>query len=177
MITKPIIRKANFNDADALSRIGVSTFTDTFGHLYASADLQAFLRAHHGPEYYASLLGDAACKVWVAEDQAGALVGYCSCGPCDLPAPQMPENAGELKRLYIEKSQQGSGLGRRFMDIALNHLEAEFDHLYVGVWSENSRAQQLYRSYCFEKIAEYIFMVGAHRDDEWIMKRKAPLQR
>jgi ribosomal protein S18 acetylase RimI-like enzyme len=59
------------------------------------------------------------------------------------------------------------------MDIALSWLEERFDHLYVGVYSENFRAQELYRRYGFEKVGEYHFMVGDHADLEWIMRRSA----
>ena len=57
------------------------------------------------------------------------------------------------------------------MDIAISWLDARFDHLYVGVYSENFRAQELYRRYGFEKVGEYRFMVGNHADLEWIMRR------
>jgi ribosomal protein S18 acetylase RimI-like enzyme len=167
------IRRANQNDAEALSRIGKSTFTETFAHLYAPADLQAFLDDSHSPEFYAELLGDETCAAWLAEDETGAAVGYCTCGPCGLPAPEMPEKSGELQRLYVEKTKQGSGLGRAFLDIAIGWLEDHFDHVYLGVYEENHRAQKLYEAYGFQKIGEYIFMVGAHPDQEWIMKRNA----
>lgn len=167
------IRRAKLSDAETLSALGRSTFTDTFGHLYATADLNAFLRDSHSRAYYENVLSDEACAAWIAEDQTGAAVGYCTCGPCGLPAPEMPEKSGELHRLYVKKSQQGAGLGRRFLDVALGWLDDNFDHLYVGVWSENDGAQRLYESYGFQKIGDYFFMVGEHPDREWIMKRRA----
>lgn len=173
MNAKPTIRRAEVNDAEALSRIGKSTFIETFAHLYAPADLKTFLDDSHSPEFYAGLLADEASAAWLAEDENGAVVGYCTCGPCGLPAPEMPEKSGELQRLYVEKSQQGSGLGHAFLDIALGWLDDNFDHCYVGVYAENAGAQKLYKAYGFQKIAEYIFMVGAHPDQEWIMKRRA----
>jgi len=171
MTSKPSIRRAEETDAEALSRIGISTFTETFGHLYSSADLNAFLTESHSPEFYAAFLNDETCATWIAEGAQGEAAGYCTCGPCGLPAPEMPANAGELHRLYVQKTQQGSGLGRAFLDIAIDWLEAHFAALYVGVWAQNTGAQRLYRAYGFEKIAEYIFMVGEHPDPEWIMKR------
>lgn len=173
MSVGPRIRPVELSNAETLSALGKSTFTDTFGHLYAPADLNAFLTASHSTEFYENFLEDDACAAWIAEDEYGAAVGYCTCGPCGLPAPEMPEKSGELHRLYVKKSQQGSGLGRRFLDIAIVWLEANFDYLYVGVWSENEGAQRLYKSYGFEKIADYVFMVGEHPDSEWIMKRRA----
>ncbi|MEO1136913.1 MAG: GNAT family N-acetyltransferase [Pseudomonadota bacterium] len=173
MSALPAIRQAGPEDASALSALGVSTFSETFGRLYRPEDLAAFLRDHHSVDYYARFLSDPEAACWVMEEDRGTLVGYCTCAPCTLPAPDMPPESGELCRLYISEGAQGVGLGKTFMDIALRWLEARFDHLYVGVYSENIRAQKLYQRYGFEKVAEYHFMVGSHPDLEWVMKRRA----
>ena len=107
----------------------------------------------------------------MAQARGGEVVGYCTVAPCTLPAPDMPARSGELCRLYLTGAAQGQGLGKAFMDIAISWLDARFDHLYVGVYSENFRAQELYRRYGFEKVGEYRFMVGNHADLEWIMRR------
>jgi len=159
------------DDADRLSQLGVETFVQAFGHLYSRKDLDAFLEAHHSPDAYTKILGDAALRTWCAETQEGVPVGYAIAGPCNLPAPDMPENAGELKRIYILQDYQGGGLGRRMLDTAFDWLEGNFEHLYIGVYSENVGAQRLYASYGFEKVGEYDFMVGANADLEFIMMR------
>jgi len=168
-------RRATSDDADALSRIGYATFTATFGHLYSAENLNAFLEKYHSKAFYAGLLEDPEMAVWIAEsptsEGASAVVGYCTAGPCGLPAPDMPENSGELCRIYVDASARGSGLGTAMLTAALDWLEKRFDHLYVGVFSENFGAQKLYARHGFEKIAEYDFMVGDHADREWIMKR------
>ncbi|MEX6632021.1 GNAT family N-acetyltransferase [Hyphococcus lacteus] len=165
------IRRAVPADAAVLTVLGAATFTDTFGHLYDPKDLNAYLDEGHSREYYDALLTDQECAVWVAEGDNKAITGYCAAGPCSLPVNDMPLNSGELYRLYLEQSQQGTGLGRAFMDIVLAWLEANFEHLYVGVYAENVRAQKLYQRYGFEKVQDYIFMVGEYPDPEWIMKR------
>ncbi len=167
------IRRATIADATALAELGVSTFNESFAHLYGAGDLTAFLTHNHSPGYYADFLTDPETASWIAEDAAGTLIGYCTAAPCSLPAPEMPGNSGELCRLYIDQQHQGRGLGKAFIDTALDWLESRFDHLYVGVYSGNAGAQKLYSSYGFEKVAEYHFMVGQHPDLEWIMKRNA----
>lgn len=165
-------RRATLADAPALSRLGADTFSETFAHLYKPEDLAAFLREHHSTAYYETFLSNSETAAWVIEAPDGTLAGYCTCAPCTLPAPDMPPRSGELCRLYIGSAIQGAGHGKAFMDIALDWLNARFDHLYVGVYSENARAQKLYRRYGFQKVAEYHFMVGTHPDLEWIMKRE-----
>ncbi|GJL91032.1 GNAT family N-acetyltransferase [Hyphococcus sp.] len=167
------IRRATIDDASALAELGVSTFNETFAHLYAPEDLNAFLKYNHSVEYYTEFLNDPEAAAWVAETPEGEPIGYCTVAPCSLPAPDMPVSSGELCRLYIDQHYQGAGLGKAFIDVALDWLECHFKHLYVGVYSENFGAQKLYQSYGFEKVAEYHFLVGNQPDLEWIMKRTA----
>ncbi|WP_411816051.1 N-acetyltransferase family protein [Hyphococcus sp. DH-69] len=165
------IRRAVPADLSALKDLGTKTFMDTFGGLYDPKDLDAYLSEGHSREYYDELLSDDECAVWVADGNNGRLCGYCAAGPCGLPVDNMPLNSGELYRLYLDAAQHGTGLSRAFMDIVIAWLETRFEHLYVGVYSENPRAQKLYQRYGFEKVQDYIFMVGEHPDPEWIMKR------
>ncbi|MEZ5891780.1 MAG: GNAT family N-acetyltransferase [Parvularculaceae bacterium] len=159
------------SDVPALAGIGAETFIDTFGHIYAAEDLARFLAQKQSPAFYEAFLADAENAVWIGENDDGEVIGYCTAGPCSLPVEDMPPRSGELHRLYLRKSARGSGLGKAFMNIALEWLEGRFDELYVGVFSENVRAQKLYQHCGFEKVAEYHFMVGDHADLEWIMKK------
>ena len=70
----PTIRRATAADAGALTRIGRSTFIDTFGHLYAAEDLQAFLDESHAPEAYARLAADDRYALWLLEDGGRTVV-------------------------------------------------------------------------------------------------------
>ena len=174
MTTQGRLRRADHADAPALSRLGAATFVETFGTLYAPEDLQAFLEDHHALAYYEEFMGDAEAAGWVVEAADGALIGYVTAGPCGLPVKDMPAHSGELYRLYLSASAQGQGLGKTLLETALDWLEDHFEHVYLGVFSENFRAQKLYRRYGFEKVGDYDFMVGNHADHEWIMKKTAP---
>ena len=59
------------------------------------------------------------------------------------------------------------------MDRALGWLGERYGEApqWIGVWSENLRAQSLYRAYGFEKAGEYIFPVGETQDLEFIFRR------
>ncbi len=158
--------------ADALSALGAETFVQSFGHFYAASDLATFLKDHHGPDTYQRLLDDPDHAVWVALDGAETAIGYLIAGSCGLPVKDPPPRSGELKRFYILREFQGGGLGGRLLELALTWLHQRFDHVYLGVYSENLKAQRLYERYGFKKIQRYFFMVGDHADLEFIMKRK-----
>ena len=106
----PTIRRATPEDAEALSRIGAETFTETFGHLYPPQDLADFLVYAYNPERTRADLADPAKASWIVEAD-GAVVGYALAGPCDLPHEEVTPACGELKRLYLLKRLQGDGTG------------------------------------------------------------------
>jgi ribosomal protein S18 acetylase RimI-like enzyme len=163
-----LIRRAEPGDAAALASLGVSTFCETFGHLYRREDLDAFLLKNHSVDVYRQLLADPRYALWLAE--AGDRVGYCVAGPCSLPVPDKPANAGEIARLYIDARAQGRRLGERMLTTALGWLRERFAHVYLSVYRDNLRAQRLYEKHGFRKIHEYFYMVGEHADPEWIME-------
>lgn len=163
------IRRARADEAEALSVLGSETFTVTFGHLYSRENLKSFLAKNHSPAAYRRLLADPRSAVWIAESD-GARVGYAVAAPCTLPVPDMPANSGELARLYLLKDAQGTGLGARLLETALDFLRAGFDRIYLSVYRDNVTAQRLYRRAGFVKIHDYFYMVGDHADPEWIME-------
>ena len=170
-MTTPTIRRATPADAEALSRIGAETFSETFGHLYPPQDLAAFLETAYAVETSRRDLADPDKAVWLVE-AGGAVVGHALAGPCDLPHDEVTTTCGELKRLYILKAFQGGGTGSRLLAETLAWLERDGSRrLWIGVWSENFGAQRLYGRLGFEKVGEYHFIVGETRDREFILRR------
>jgi GNAT superfamily N-acetyltransferase len=168
-----ILRRAGPADAEAVAAIGAATFTETFGHLYPPRDLAHFLAEAHGPARISADLCDPDKGVWLAE-AAGETLGYALAGPCDLPHPEVGPADGELKRLYLLRRAQNSGLGGRLMEAALSWLLASGPRtLWIGVWSKNFGAQRLYARRGFVKVAEYGFAVGETIDREFILRRPA----
>ena len=61
------------------------------------------------------------------------------------------------------------------MGWALSEAQAlEADAIQLSVWSGNTGAQRFYARYGFEKIADIHFMVGKHRDDEYLLEKRLP---
>lgn len=166
------IRSATPADASAVAELGATTFVETFGHLYSSQDLRAFLASARSEATYAGLID--APDIFVALAAAGdaAPVGYVVAGPCKLPVDDRAPSAGEVRELYVLSSHQGHRLGTRLLEAALDWLEERRrSPLYVGVWSENHGAQRLYGRYGFSKVGEYEFPVGDQLDREFILER------
>ena len=167
------VRRAVPADVAVLVELGTSTFVETFGHLYKPEDLQHFLDESHSPAAYAKTLANPDYALWIAE-RDGHAIGYAQAGPCGLPHADVRAGDGELKRLYLIKTQQSCGWGSRLLETALAWLEHEGPRtLWLGVWSENFGAQRFYARYGFEFVAEYEFIVGQQRDREFMYRRVA----
>ena len=170
------IRRATAEDAAALAELGTATFIESFGQLYVPNDLQAFLEESHSVEAYAKVLANPDYALWIAErpaeDGTMRAIGYAQAGPGGLPHDDMQPGDGELKRLYLLKSEQNGGVGRALFDQALAWLERDGPRtLWISVWSENLGAQRFYGRYGFEFAGEYAFIVGEQRDREFMYRR------
>jgi ribosomal protein S18 acetylase RimI-like enzyme len=158
----------------ALSALAVGTFTAAFGHLYPREDLEAFLDTSYSPAILRAEIDDPRNFWRIAWDADGKAVGYLQCAPVSLPhAEADPAREGELKRIYIDPAAQGRGLGRILIKEALAHLAKRYGDApqWIGVWSENHRAQALYAAQGFVQVGAYDFAVGRVRDHEFILRR------
>jgi GNAT superfamily N-acetyltransferase len=168
------LRRATIQDADTVSSLGARTFTETFGHLYPTQDLETFLAYAYGLERTRNDLADPAKATWLLEDD-GEAIGYALAGPCGLPHPDARPEDGELHRVYVLQSHQGGGRGSLLLNTALDWLEKDGPRpLWIGVWSQNFGAQKLYGRLGFNKVGEYHFPVGETQDLEFILKRDRP---
>ncbi len=168
------IRLATLADVPALSDLAERTFVETFGPTgfdvpYPEADLSGFLAASYAPEKVAGWIADPRGHVLVAEDSEGRLVGYAQSGANELPLPGAAPGDGELKRIYVVRAAQGTGLGRDLLERSLAWLGDR--PILIGVWSLNLKALRLYGHYGFERAGEYEFAVGESRDAEFILRR------
>lgn len=166
-------RAPTVQEAAALADLGRNSFVETFGHLYRPEDLAAFLEDSYSPEGVAAQIESPRYLFRVAEE-GGQLVGYCKLG-LDVSLEYDPgdKTVVELKQLYLMATHQGVGVAQALMDWAIAEAEArDADEMILSVWAENARAQRFYHKYGFEWIADTYFMVGSHRDDEFLYAKK-----
>jgi diamine N-acetyltransferase len=171
-VESSVLRRARTGDAETLTDLGRRTFSATFGHLYPTEDLHAFLDEAHTPARYAAWAGDPDYGLWIVEAD-GQAIGYALAGPNTLPHPEAAPGDGELKRIYVTSAAQGLGAGSQLMKATLDWLSRLERPLWIGVWSRNLGAQRLYERHGFVKAGEYEFPVGKTRDREFILRRGA----
>ncbi|MEO0982061.1 MAG: GNAT family N-acetyltransferase [Pseudomonadota bacterium] len=164
-------RDAAPEDAAALSAIGRETFIETFSSNYAAGDLTAFLDRNFSPDIQAKEIADPETDIRVAEAKR-ALIAYAKIAPLKLPIDAGGRRALELHRIYVHSDRQGVGVGRILLTWTINRArERGAEDLYLGVWSENSRAIAVYESRGFDIVGRYGFPVGGQTDEELIMRK------
>ena len=163
-------RDAASGDGPELAAVAKRCFTDTFGDLYAAADLTAFLDRAFGPDGLPSQIGDPDFAIRLATD-GEAIVGFAKLGPNALPFPDAESaTAVELYQLYVLASHHGGGVGPALMDWTIGGARTRgADTLALSVYVDNHRAQAFYRRYGFVDVGRFDFPVGEHVDEDRLM--------
>ena len=166
-----IYRTPTAADASALSELAISSFTDTFGHLYSAENLNLFVAQALSVTVVTQELLSPMRRYRVAEE-SGRMVAYCKVGFDHTLSLDLPGRAVmELKQLYLRSSQFGSGVADNLMEWAIDTARNQnMDDIVLSVYNDNPRAQRFYQRFGFVHAANCFFMVGAHRDDEFLYR-------
>lgn len=157
------------DDAQALDHLFDTVFCETFGHLYRSEDLRAFLSSY-GVSDWERELADGAYAFRVAETH-GEIVGYVKLGPLEIPVETL-RPALLLDQIYVAGQHHGAGIASALMDWAFGEAaRRQAKELYLTVFIDNQRARRFYDRYGFEAVGRYDFMVGEQADHDIIMRK------
>lgn len=168
------IRRATPQDIPALAAFARETFTRTFGHLYTPENLRQHMEEKCSEAVFLEYLDDPAYTILLGF-AGNELAAYIKGGRLALPVEHPVTPAQEVHRLYVSHRHQGQGFGKAMLERLLAEPPfAQAKGLYIGVWSENLRAQALYQSFGFSKIGEYLYRVGDQADHELILGRMQP---
>lgn len=167
-----ILRAANAADIPALSRLATDAFVAKFGHLYARADLDTFLRDCLSEAAVAQDFADP-LQVYRLAEAEGRLLGFCKISAkCGFPGHARGVKAMELKQLYTAPDATGMGIGAALMDWGMAELARRgADEVQLSVYADNHGAQRFYARYGFAKVADITFKVGNHSDPEFLFAR------
>ena len=166
------ITEATIDDCENVAQLAARTFNDAFGHLYRPENLLQHLLHKFSAAFFEQSLHDGDTILMAHED--AQLIGYAKVGRLAVPVkPPVPKGAQEIHRVYVDKEFQGRGFGKALMlhILSLPRITTA-SIVYLGVWEENLKAQQLYTQYGFAPVGKYLYPVGDQSDQEIIMARK-----
>ena len=130
-ILQMIVRKATLSDAEAIGRIHVASWRETYTGIVPDEFLAALSAERRAEQWRAGLANpESRTIVLVGEIRPGDVVGFAACGPEREGLAAYP---GELYAIYVLKEAQGRGLGRAMLETAARHL-AEAGHEAWMCW-------------------------------------------
>lgn len=166
-----ILRPISLDDVPALAKLGRESFIAAFGHLYTEKDLNGFLEMVYSDASVREEVEGPECIHQVADD-GERMLGYVK---LRYPSWYLDEYDTEAKcpialgQLYTQPDLTGKGIGAALMEWAIAEARSQgHDAIQLSVWSENFGGQRFYQRYGFEKVAEFDFYVGEHRDEEFL---------
>ena len=166
------LRRARPGDAPALALVASATFLDTYATVLSGADIVAHCTTKNSIAVFEDWLADPATVVTLAEYEPGhAPIGYTVLTAPDFPIETGPADI-ELRRIYLMKQAQGTGLGAALMTRALEDAAAAArTRVLLGVWDQNTRARAFYERHGFAVIGARQFTVGTTPHDDPIYAR------
>ena len=105
------------------------------------------------------------------EDQDGEVIGFTqltenTTEPCLSHLPGLVE----LQRLYVSRTHQGLGTGKRLArEIELVARNLGYKAIWLGVWEGNFKAQRVYEGLGYSKVGDHEFKMGKCIQMDWIM--------
>ena len=166
------LRRAEPSDAPALSLVASATFLDTYATVLTGADIVAHCTRNNSIAAFETWLADPATIVTLAEyEHAHAPIGYTVLTAPDFPIEPGPADI-ELRRIYLMKQAQGTGLGAALMARAFEDAAAAGrTRVLLGVWDQNPRARAFYERQGFKVIGTRQFTVGTTLHDDPVYAR------
>lgn len=159
------IRLATAADAPAMGRVHVASWRTTYPgivpdaalvRLDATVSAARWSRRFADPEYPQG--------IFVAEDDAGSVVGFATGGP---ERDGIPGHAGELYALYLLQEAQGRGAGRALVRAVADWLAADgVATLLAWVLAENHGARGFYERLGGRHVATKPYLIEGVALDE-----------
>lgn len=171
-MNKLSIRALEKTDIDLLEQISIDTFVATYSRFNTPENMQSHIEQHFSKTqllFELEMVGNFFFGLF-EESELGA---YVKLRTSENPRELEGKKHIELERIYVSEKYQGMGFGYRIMQYCIDFASAKgYEVLWLGVWNQNEKAQQFYKKCGFDIFGEHVFMLGADRQTDWLMKKE-----
>jgi ribosomal protein S18 acetylase RimI-like enzyme len=171
------IRTATDADAIALAEVAAVTFPLACPPHTTQEAKSSFIASVLSPQRFTEYAADRRRRLFVAEDETGAIVGYAMLNlgeptDDDVRAAVTVRPTAELSKCYVLPGHHGEGVAARLMEASLAAaVDAGAAGVWLGVNEENARAQRFYGKHGFERVGAKRFLIGDRLEHDWVMER------
>lgn len=136
-----VIFPAGPSDAEALGEVHVRAWRETYRGMLPDSYLTRLSPELHARRWRRALLASQAQEATLAAADRSGLVGYAGVGP----SRRKVEGEAEIYTLYLIRTAQRRGLGRRLVADAARLMAARgFTSMMISVLSDNVAARGFY---------------------------------
>jgi ribosomal protein S18 acetylase RimI-like enzyme len=164
------LKRVTLDDVSKLQKIGIQTFTETFGGLNSVADMESYIHSAFDSAKLLAELGDAHTEMYFALHNKQT-IGYLKLnrGPAQT---ELKEQGGlEIERIYVLQAYFGQQVGQLLFDKALQIAQAcAVEYIWLGVWEQNARAIRFYEKNGFQQFGSHVFKLGEDEQNDILMK-------
>ncbi|WP_448528715.1 GNAT family N-acetyltransferase [Raineya sp.] len=172
-----LIQQATLKDLPTLLYLAQETFREKWTPIDGKELVESYIQKNMQISHFQNALQNSDISFWIAFWQGKP------CGYLKIIRNAIPDNYTylgkcflQIEKLYLFAFAQRLKIGSELMKIALQVAQNEnFDVIWLGVWSKNEQAIRFYEKFGFQKIGDWIFVMGDKIcEDEWIMAKVLP---
>jgi ribosomal protein S18 acetylase RimI-like enzyme len=170
------VRPASIAEASALSELAAETFPLACTPGTSRSDIDAFISTHLSTARFEGYLSDPSRELLVAELD-GTLVAYAMLvvaepTDADVAAAITLRPTAELSKFYARSTAHGTGLATTLMACTLDAAAARgAAAVWLGVNSNNPRANRFYDKNDFAVVGRKRFHVGEREENDFVRER------
>lgn len=167
-----ILDVVTLKNIDALQKISIETFSDTFGTENSNEDLEKYLHSTYNKQRLIKENNDPHTNFQLISYKH-ELAGYIKLNENSAQTELKDDNALEVERIYILNTFQRLGLGHYLINYAINQAKIkQKDYIWLGVWEYNLDAIHFYEKQGFKSFSEHTFYLGDDKQRDILMKKE-----
>ncbi|WVQ64722.1 uncharacterized protein L199_002889 [Kwoniella botswanensis] len=170
-----VTRLGTPSDAEQISKLVGTTWSDLFGWSVSPQDLDTYINITLSPSSFESELAQSDKHYFIcaasssSNDIQEEILGVAQLVQNPTPPMDIP-NSIELQRLYAHPSTHGTGLGQMLITKSKEKArELGKSKIWLGVWEGNERGKRFYEKMGFETVGEKVFYAGESKRRDLIM--------
>ncbi|KKK34755.1 GNAT family acetyltransferase [Salinicoccus sediminis] len=159
-------------DLHELQKISRETFDETFKDQNTSENMNAYLDQAFTEEKLISELNNQSSLFFFIR-HGGHNAGYLKVNTGDAQTESMGHDALEVERIYVSRTFQKLGLGKKLLDKAFEiAYSSDRDKIWLGVWEHNAKALAFYKRRGFVQTGAHSFFMGDDEQTDLIMEKR-----
>ena len=160
---------ASAKDLNALLKIGISTFTESFASQNTAEDMAMYISETFNEETLFTELSNREIEYYFV--YADKLAGYLKLNFGQHQKEFARNDTMEIERIYVKKEFQGKKIGQELLLKAISIAKSRnIKKVWLGVWERNEGAMRFYEKNGFKAFDKHIFKLGRDEQTDILMQ-------